>query len=72
MAAPDTISAAAESEWITFLTIMSATAAANVQANHLLGATLQSDVIKPLVSHFNRFADVQSQPLLTLLTQESG
>lgn len=70
VAAPDTISAEARTNWPTFLRIMATTAAANVQANQTLGASLQGDVLQPLLNHFGRFADVPSQSLLAALAQQ--
>lgn len=59
-----------ETEWISFLTQLATAASATAQAQQL-GAAIQSDVIKPLVSHFSRFRELKSQQLLVLLTQET-
>lgn len=71
VAAPDTISDEARASWPTFLRIMATTAAANVQANQTLSATLQGDVLQPLLHHFERFAEVPSKPLLAALAQQT-
>lgn len=65
----DTMDSDIETEWMLFLTHLAETAAMAAQTQKF-GATIQSDVIKPLVAHFSRFSEFKSQQLLVVLTQE--
>lgn len=68
---PDAISAQQQSAWLEFLTalINAVTKLMNVQ---LANVAFENDIIKPLVSHFSRFRDLKSQPLIAVLTQKSS
>jgi len=66
----DTINASQQTAWLAFLTALveSVNKNANVPTTT---CTFEKDVLKPLVSHFARFRDLKSQPLLTVLTQRT-
>lgn len=57
--------------WLQFLTALvgSVNKNANVQSTT---TTFEKDILKPLVSHFSRFRDLPSQPLLAVLTQRTA
>jgi DNA topoisomerase 2-associated protein PAT1 len=58
------------SSWLTFLTILT-NAAKKKAYSQMIGATIQSNNIKPLTSHLSRFHQLKSQQLLAVLTQDS-
>lgn len=60
-----------QQNWLNILTVLSELATAYALGQQHLGAAIQNDLIKPLVSHFSRFRDLKSQQLLAVLTQET-
>lgn len=64
------INTSQKTAWLAFLTAL--IESVNKNANvHTTTATFEKDVLKPLVSHFARFRDLKSQPLITVLTQRT-
>lgn len=64
-----TASTSVPSSWLAFLTIL-ANGANKVTQSQTIGASIQNDNIKVLVSHFSRFRELKSQQLLAVLTQD--
>lgn len=68
---PDAISSKQQNTWLEFLTTL-VNAVNKVPNVQLANVAFENDIMKPLVSHFSRFRDLKSQPLINVLTQKSS
>lgn len=56
--------------WIEFLTALINAVNNNINSQ-IVHVTFENDILKPLVSHFSRFRELKSQPLIATLTQNT-
>lgn len=66
------ISAKQQATWIEFLSALINAVTANKSGAQLANVSFEKDIVKPLVSHFSRFRDLKSQPLIAILTQNTS
>lgn len=66
------ISAKQQTTWIAFLNALINAVTASKSGPQLVNVSFENDIVKPLVSHFSRFRELISQPLIALLTQNTS
>lgn len=66
------ISTKQQTSWLEFLNALINTATANKNTTQLVNVSFEIDIVKPLISHFSRFRELKSQPLIAILTQNTS
>lgn len=66
------ISAKQQANWIEFLSALITALTVHKMGPQLVNVSFENDIVKPLVSHFSRFRDLKSQPLIAILTQNTS